>query len=51
MSALPVLSLCVGVTGHIDIDPAAVPRVRELVAQAPTGWSRRLAWRATGRQS
>lgn len=34
MSAPPHLSLCVGVTGHRDIDPAALPRVRELVAQA-----------------
>ena len=34
MSTPPPLSLCVGVTGHRDIDPAALPRVRELVAQA-----------------
>lgn len=34
MSPPPHLSLCVGVTGHRDIDPAALPRVRELVAQA-----------------
>ena len=34
MTTPPHLSLCVGVTGHRDIDPAALPRVRELVAQA-----------------
>jgi hypothetical protein len=34
MTTPPHLSLCVGVTGHLDIDPAALPRVRELVAQA-----------------
>ncbi|MFI5034468.1 MAG: hypothetical protein ACHQPH_27600, partial [Reyranellales bacterium] len=32
MSTPLPLSLCVGVTGHRDIDPAALPRVCELVA-------------------